>query len=106
MSRRDDDEVYFEQMMARDLDDLEPFDLNVDWPRRRIPTHISELECASDVDAYRESNRIPEDETCPRWVECSCMLSKLERGECAARCGGVEKVRGLATYCKSCGGLL
>lgn len=64
------------------------------------------LATEADVTRFRGIHRIPDEQSCPRWVACPCCHSVAERGADASRCGAVQQVWGQGVYCGQCGGLL
>ena len=75
------------------------------WPPRLRSLELHTLASKKDVQTYRAIHRIPEDETCPRWIECNCRIGSNGKVEPEKR-GAVQQVWGHAPYCLKCGGLL
>lgn len=92
--------------MFDDDDDLfEPVTNRRGHPAFTRPLELHTLASKEDVQTYRAIHRIPEDETCPRWVECNCIIGPNGKVEPEKR-GAVQTVWGAWQYCLKCGALL
>lgn len=58
-----------------------------------------------EVELYRKRHRIPEDEPCPRWLDCSCRLGEAGKVDAEKR-GAVQRMWGHMPYCLKCGALM